>query len=345
MNSKNQKSGADRGQETMLAVSITHFGGPEVLVPVSIPIPVPGPEELLVRVQAAGVNRPDIMQRRGQYAPPPGASEIPGLEIAGEVVGLGADVKRFKVGDKVCALVPGGGYAEYCSVHYTNALPVPQGLSIVEAGALPETFFTVWVNLFQRGKLKSGETVLIHGGTSGIGTTATMLAKAFGAKVIVTVGSDEKKQACEELCSDVAINYRTQDFVEETKQATGGHGADVIVDLIGGDYVSRNYAAAAMNGRIIQIGIQHGPAKELDLRPMLTKRLTHTGSTLRSRTVAEKAEIAGDLEQHVWPLLRRGEVKPKIFRTFPLEDAARAHELMETSKHIGKIVLTTAALH
>lgn len=292
---------------------------------------------------AAGVNRPDMLQRRGLYPPPPGASAIPGLEIAGDVVASGEGMVRFKVGDKVCALVAGGGYAEYCAVHESNALPVPKNFSMVEAAALPETFFTVWTNLFQRGKLKTGETVLIHGGSSGIGTTAIMLSKAFGATVLVTAGSEEKRQACLALGADLAINYRTQDFVEETVKFTGGKGADVIVDIIAGDYVARNYKAAALNGRIVQIGVQNGPVRELNLMTMLTKRLTHTGSTLRSRSVAEKAQIAQELEQQVWPLLQQGTLKPLIFQVFRLEDAAKAHALMESGMHIGKIVLTTAA--
>jgi NADPH:quinone reductase len=332
------------GQQFMLTIDIRQPGGPEVLVPASHPIPQPAKECILIRVEAAGVNRPDVMQRRGLYPPPPDASEIPGLEIAGEVALLGEGAARFKVGEKVCALVAGGGYAEYCVVHESNALPVPQELSMVEAAALPETFFTIWTNLFQRGKLAAGETVLIHGGSSGIGTTATMLSKAFGATVLVTVGSEEKRRACLDLGADLAINYRTQDFVEETRKFTGGKGADVVVDIVAGDYVARNYRAAAQNGRIVQIGVQNGPAKELNLMPMLAKRLTHTGSTLRSRSIAEKAQIAQELEQHVWPLLQQGKLKPLIFRTFRLEEAAEAHALMEAGTHIGKIVLTTAAM-
>ncbi|MGH8684078.1 MAG: NAD(P)H-quinone oxidoreductase [Nitrosospira sp.] len=333
------------GQQTMLAIDIRHPGAPDVLVPAPHPVPQPGRGYILVRVEAAGVNRPDILQRRGLYPPPAGASEIPGLEIAGEVVALGEDAGRYDVGDKVCALVAGGGYAEYCIVHESNALLVPQSLSMIEAGALPETFFTVWVNVFQRGKLTTGETVLIHGGSSGIGTAATMLAKAFGATALVTVGTEEKRQACLALGADLAINYRTQDFVEETRKFTGGKGVDVVVDLIAGDYVARNYEAAALNGRIIQIGIQNGAARELNLMTMLTKRLTHTGSTLRSRSVLEKAQIALELEQQVWPLLLQGKLKPQIFKVFRLEDAAKAHALMESGIHIGKIVLTTAADH
>ena len=324
----------------MVAIEITQPGGPEVLVPVNRPTPMPTAGEILVKVTAAGVNRPDVMQRRGQYAPPPGASDIPGLEIAGVVVAVAADVSRFKIGDKVCGLIAGGGYAQYCIIHETNALLIPPNLTEIEAAALPETFFTVWTNLFQRGHFTAGETVLIHGGSSGIGTTAILLSKAFGAKmVIVTVGSEEKRQACLALGADIAINYHTEDFVAETKRVTAGKGADVIVDLIAGDYVARNYEAAAMNGRIVQIGTQNGNAKDLNLMLMLLKRLTHTGSTLRSRTVAEKALIAKELEQLVWPLLGSGKMKPQIFRTFPLKNAAKAHELMESSTHIGKIVL------
>ncbi|MBA2660171.1 MAG: NAD(P)H-quinone oxidoreductase [Nitrosospira sp.] len=326
-------------------MEISQPGAPEVLYPASQPVPEPGEGNILIRVEAAGVNRPDILQRRGLYPPPPGVSSIPGLEISGEVVHLGKGAARFIVGDRVCALVAGGGYAEYCVVHESSALPVPRGLSMVEAAALPETFFTVWANVFQRGKLKAGETVLIHGGSSGIGSAATMLAKAFGAIVLVTVGSEEKREACLELGADFAINYHTQDFVEETKKFTGGKGADVIVDIVAGDYVARNYTAAAENGRIVQIGVQNGPAKELNLLTMLTKRLTHTGSTLRSRSVPEKAHIAQELEQHVWPLLHQGKLRPRIFRVFRLEEAAKAHALMESGMHIGKIVLTTAAMN
>jgi putative PIG3 family NAD(P)H quinone oxidoreductase len=331
-------------EQTMLAIDIRNPGGPEVLMCALHPVPQPASGEILIKVEAAGVNRPDILQRRGLYPPPPGASEIPGLEIAGEIVALGKGTVRFQIGDKVCALVAGGGYAEYCTVHESNALPGPQGLSMIEAAALPETFFTVWTNLFQRGKLKAGETVLIHGGTSGIGTTATMLAKAFGATVLVTAGSEEKRQACLALGADLAINYHTHDFVAETEKFTAGAGVDVVVDIIAGDYVARNYKAAALNGRIVQIGVQNGPAKDLNLMAMLKKRLTHTGSTLRSRSVLEKAQIARELEQQVWPLLNEGKLKPLIFRTFRLEDAADAHALMESGAHIGKLVLTTAAM-
>lgn len=324
----------------MKVIEISQPGEPEVLKLAERPIPTLAPGEILVKVAASGVNRPDVMQRRGQYAPPPGASDIPGLEIAGEVVAVGVGVQRFAPGDRVCALIAGGGYAQYCPVHESNALPVPTGFSMIEAAAIPETFFTVWVNVFQRGHLQAGETVLIHGGTSGIGTVATMLAKAFHARVITTVGSEEKRLASLALGADVAINYRSEDFVEQTKCATNGKGADVIVDLIAGDYVAKNYQAAAMDGRIVQIGIQHGVTKELNLMPLLLKRLTHTGSTLRARSVEDKAQIATELELKVWPLLERGTLKPQIFKTFPLEQAAQAHTLMESSAHIGKIVLT-----
>jgi NADPH2:quinone reductase len=324
----------------MTAIAIRAPGAPDVLVPEQRPMPVPGPGEVLVKVAAAGVNRPDVMQRTGLYPPPKGASDIPGLEIAGEVVGLGRGATRFKLGDKVTALVAGGGYAQYCPVHETNALPVPPVLSLTEAGAIPETFFTVWHNVFERGKLKGGETLLVHGGSSGIGTTAIMLAKANDARVIVTAGSKEKCDACLALGADRAINYRTEDFVAATKQATDGKGADVILDMVGGDYIERNYEAAAIDGRIVQIAFQGSSNATVNFLRIMLKRLTHTGSTLRSRSVAEKAAIAAAIEQHVWPLIAAGRVKPVIHRTFPLAEAATAHALMESSSHIGKIVLT-----
>jgi NADPH2:quinone reductase len=325
---------------SMKVIEISHPGEPEVLKPTTRPVPVPAVGEVLLKVAAAGVNRPDVSQRRGKYPPPAGASDIPGLEVAGEVVALGEGVKKLKIGDSVCALIAGGGYAQYCTVHESNTLPVPVGFSMIEAAALPETFFTVWVNVFQRGHLKAGETMLIHGGTSGIGTVATMLAKAFCVKVITTVGSEEKRQASLALGADVSINYRTQDFVAETLSATHNKGANVVVDMIGGDYVAKNYEAAAMDGRIVQIGTQNGVIKELNLRLMMVKRLLHTGSVLRPRSVEDKAAIAKDLYEKVWPLLAKGTLKPQIYKTFPLEQAAEAHALMESSSHIGKIVLT-----
>jgi NADPH:quinone reductase len=325
----------------MTAIAIREPGGPDVLVPQTRPVPAAGAGEVLVRVAAAGVNRPDVMQRQGLYPPPPGASEIPGLEIAGEVVALGNGATRFKPGDQITALVAGGGYAQFCPVHETNALPVPRGLSLVEAAAIPETFFTVWHNVFERGALKSGESLLIHGGSSGIGTTAIQLAKAFGARVITTAGSAEKCQACVRLGADRAVNYRSEDFVAATKEATGGKGADLILDMVGGDYIERNYEAAAVEGRIVQIAFQGSPRANVDFRRLMLKRLVHTGSTLRARSVADKAAIARGIEQKVWPLIAAGRVKPVIFRTFPLTQASAAHSLMETSTHIGKIVLTT----
>jgi NADPH2:quinone reductase len=324
----------------MTAIAIRTPGGPEVLIPEQRPVPSPGPGEILVKVTAAGVNRPDVMQRMGLYPPPPGASEIPGLEIAGEVVATDGAVSRWKRGDRVTALVAGGGYAQYCPVHETNALPIPNELSDVEAAAIPETFFTVWHNVFERGALKRGETLLIHGGSSGIGTTAIQLAKAFGAKVVTTAGSPEKCEACRKLGADVAVNYRTEDFVAITKEATGRKGAELIVDMVGGDYIERNYEAAAVEGRIVQIAFQGSAKTTVDFRRIMLKRLTHTGSTLRARSVADKAAIARAVEANVWPLIAAGKVKPVIHQTFPLADAAAAHALMESSTHIGKIVLT-----
>jgi NADPH2:quinone reductase len=325
----------------MTAIGIRAPGGPEVLVPERRPLPAPGQGEILVKVAAAGVNRPDVMQRQGLYPPPTGAPDIPGLEVAGQVATVGPGVTRWKVGDSVCALVAGGGYAEYCIAHESHALPVPPGLSMVEAAAVPETFFTVWSNVFERARLRSGESILVHGGSSGIGTTAIQLAKAFGAHVIATAGSDEKCAACVKLGADHAVNYKTQDFVAVAKQATTGKGADVIVDIVGGDYIERNYEAAAMDGRVLQIAFQGSSKATVDFRRVMLKRLTHTGSTLRSRPVAEKAAIARAVEQNVWPLIAAGRVKPVIYRTFPLAEAAAAHALMESSAHIGKIVLTT----
>ncbi len=326
--------------DTMTAIGIAAPGGPEVLKPETRPVPKPGAGEILVKVKAAGVNRPDVMQRQGRYPPPPGAPDIPGLEIAGEIVAIGQGGTRHKLGDRVCALVPGGGYAEYCAVHETNALPIPDGVSFVEAAGIPETYFTVWTNVFERGGLKAGETFLVHGGTSGIGTTAIMLAKAFGASVMATAGSDDKCAACKKLGADHAFNYQTQDFVAETRTATAGKGVDLILDMVGGDYAARNHDAASVGGRIVQIAVQAGPKATVDLSRIMLKRLTHTGSTLRARPVADKALIAEALSKNVWPLLAQGRCKPVVHATFPLAEAAKAHALMETSQHIGKIVLT-----
>ena len=324
----------------MTAIEITRPGGPAVLVPARRPVPAPAQGEILVKAAAAGVNRPDILQRTGNYAPPPGASDIPGLEVAGEVVAVGPGVARYRVADAVCALVPGGGYAEYCVAHESHALPIPAGLSLVEAAAIPETFFTVWTNVFERGGLKAGETLLVHGGASGIGTTAIMLGAAFGAKVIVTAGSAEKCAASLKLGASHAIDYKQQDFVADVLAATAGKGADVILDMVGGPYTPRNLDAAARDGRIVQIAFLQGGDVQVSLMKIMQKRLTLTGSTLRPRSVAEKASIARALEAQVWPLLAAGRCKPVIDSTFPLAQAARAHARMETSAHFGKIVLT-----
>jgi putative PIG3 family NAD(P)H quinone oxidoreductase len=325
---------------TMTAIVIRAPGAPEVLVPEQRPVRQPGEGEVLVKVAAAGVNRPDVMQRQGHYPPPKGATDIPGLEIAGEVVALGAGVTRWKVGDRVMALVVGGGYAEYCPAHESACLPIPTGLSMTDAAAIPETFFTVYHNVFERGGLKAGETLLVHGGSSGIGTAAIQLAHAKGARVITTAGSAEKCEACRTLGADLAINYKTEDFVAATKAATGGKGADVILDMVGGDYIERNYEAAGVGGRIVQIGFQGSPRATVDFRRIMLKRLTHTGSVLRSRPVADKGAIARGVEQHVLPLIVAGKVRPVMDSTFPLAQAAAAHARMEASTHIGKIVLT-----
>ncbi|MFC0217392.1 NAD(P)H-quinone oxidoreductase [Pseudochelatococcus lubricantis] len=323
-------------------IGISEPGGPDVLRPETRPVPRPAAGEVLVRVHAAGVNRPDVVQRQGHYPPPPGASDIPGLEIAGEVVaaGEGADVPA--PGSRVTALVTGGGYAEYCLADAALALPVPDGLDFVTAAAVPETYFTVWSNVFDRGALKPGETLLVHGGTSGIGTTAIQLGKAFGARVLTTAGSAEKCAACMRLGADAAINYREEDFVAAVKAATAGRGADVILDMVGGSYIPRNYQAAAQDGRIVQIAFMQGSKVEVDFMRLMLKRLTHTGSTLRSRPLDEKASIALSLRQHVWPLLAEGRCLPVVHKTFPLTEAAAAHALMETGEHIGKIVLRVA---
>src|SRR4029079_14593637 len=306
---------------TMTAIGIRAAGGPQMLEPQQRPVPKPGAGEILVKVEAAGVNRPDVMQRQGLYPPPPGAPDIPGLEIAGEVVALGDGVRRWKLGDKVMSLVVGGGYAEYCAAHEDHALPLRK-LSGVEGGGIPETFFTVWHNVFERGGLKKGETLLVHGGSSGIGTTAIQLAKNFGARVIATAGSDDKCEACRKLGAEVAINYKTQDFVAETKKATNDTGADVILDMVGGDYIPRNYEAAAGEGRIVQIAFQRDPKTTVDFRRIMLKRLHHTGSTLRSRSVPDKGAIARAVETNALPLIAAGKVKPVHYKTFPLDAPA-----------------------
>lgn len=324
----------------MTVIGISKPGGPEVLLPETRPVPVPGQGEILVKVKAAGVNRPDVAQRSGSYPPPPGASDLPGLEISGEVVAVGPGATRHKVGDTVMSLVAGGGYAQYCIAQDGQAMAVPPSLSIEEAGALPETLMTVWHNVFERGALQKGETLLIHGGSSGIGTMAIQLAKAFGAKVIVTVGSQDKAEACLKLGADRAINYKSEDFVAEVKAATDGAGANVILDMVGGDYIDRNYDAAAVEGRIVQIAFLAGaPKASANFAKLMVKRLHHTGSTLRPRSNADKAAMVAAIEAKVMPLLREGRVKPLMDSTFPLEKAADAHRRMETSAHIGKIVL------
>ena len=324
----------------MTVIGISKPGGPEVLLPETRPVPAPGAGELLVKVAAAGVNRPDVAQRSGSYPPPPGASDLPGLEIAGEVVADGPATTPHKIGDKVMSLVAGGGYAEYCIAPDAQAISVPDALSIIEAGATPETLMTVWHNVFERGKLQAGETMLIHGGSSGIGTMAIQLAKAFGAKVIVTVGSQDKADACLKLGADHAINYKTQDFVAVSRDLTGGNGPNLIIDMVGGDYIEKNYDAAAMDGRIVQIAFLGGPKATVNFAKLMTKRLVHTGSTLRPRSLADKAAMVSAIEANVMPLIRAGKVKPLIDSTFPLSGAADAHRRMETSQHVGKIVLT-----
>jgi putative PIG3 family NAD(P)H quinone oxidoreductase len=323
----------------MTVIGISKPGGPEVLLPETRTVPAPGPDEILVKVMAAGVNRPDVAQRSGAYPPPPGASDLPGLEIAGEVVALGAGSHRHKLGDRVMSLVAGGGYAQYCIAQDAQAMAVPSSLSILEAGATPETLMTVWHNVFERGRLAPGETILIHGGSSGIGTMAIQLAKAFGSKVIVTVGSKDKADACLKLGADHAINYKTDDFVAVAKSMTSGNGPEVILDMVGGDYVERNYEAAAADGRIVQIATLGGAKVTVNIARLMVKRLHHTGSTLRPRSNADKAAMVAAIEAKVMPLLREGRVKPLMDSTFPLEKAADAHRRMESSEHIGKIVL------
>jgi len=327
----------------MKAVEITEFGPPDVLKIVERPDPFPAAGEILIDVAAAGVNRPDVIQRLGKYPPPPGASDIPGLEVAGTVAALGADVRGWSVGDPICALVAGGGYAERAAVPHEQCLPIPNGLTAIQAAGIPETFFTVWTNVFQRGRLKAGETILIHGGTSGIGTTAIQLAKAFGARVFATAGSDAKCDATRKLGAEHAFNYKTQDWVAEGKRVTDGRGVNLILDIVGGDYMGRNLDLLSIEGRLLQIAFLRSPKAELDFSVMMRKRAWITGSTLRPRTPEEKGVIARDLLAQVWPLLEKGTVAPVIHKVFPFADAAAAHRMMEESTHIGKLVLDVRA--
>jgi NADPH2:quinone reductase len=324
----------------MKAVEITKPGEPEVLVPGERPQPKPGPGEILVKVAAAGVNRPDVLQRKGNYPVPPGASDIPGLEIAGEVVECGSGAKLWKPGDKVCALVAGGGYAEYCTAPEGQALPIPKGFSATEAASLPETFFTVWSNVYDRGRLQAGETLLVQGGSSGIGVTAIQIAAALGNPVFATAGSDEKCAACVRLGATKAFNYKTEDWSTALRAATNGKGVNVILDMVGGDYVPKELKCLADDGRLVFIAFLRGAKTELDINELMRRRLVVTGSTLRPRPVEFKAAIAKRLKEVVWPLLEAGRIKPEIFKTFPLAEAREAHHLMESSQHIGKLVLT-----
>jgi NADPH:quinone reductase len=331
----------------MTCVEIAAPGGAEVLRVATRPIPRPGPGEVLIKVAAAGVNRPDVLQRQGRYDPPPGASDLPGLEAAGEIVAVGPDaggsgVHGWSVGDAVCALLAGGGYAEYCLAPAPQLLPVPAGLSLIEAAGLPETVFTVWTNVFERGALQPGESLLVHGGAGGIGSTAVQLAKAFGARVFSTAGSDDKCRAVEALGAELCVNHRAADFVAEIKAATGGRGVDVVLDMVGGDYVARNIDLLAADGRHVSIAFLNGPKATLNLFPVMTKRLTLTGSTLRARPVAEKGRLAAAVREKVWPLIDSGAFRPPVHATFPLTQAVEAHRLMESSAHIGKIILTMA---
>jgi NADPH2:quinone reductase len=325
----------------MKAVIITQAGAPEVLQIADRPVPAFTADEVLVKVEAAGINRPDVMQRQGKYAPPAGApQDIPGLEIAGTITAVGANITNWKVGDKVCALVTGGGYAEYCSVPAGQCLPIPDNLTFIEAASLPETFVTVWSNVFDRGQLQPGESLLIHGGSSGIGVAGIQMAKALGSKVYVTAGSEEKCEACIKLGADVAINYQTTDFVSAVNDLTGGKGVNVILDMIGGDYASRNVNVLSADGRLVMINVMGGKSAQVDLSIVMHKRLTITGSTLRNRSVEFKSAIAASLQKKIWPLLASEAIKPVVYITFPAQQAAAAHSLMESSKHIGKIVLT-----
>jgi putative PIG3 family NAD(P)H quinone oxidoreductase len=325
--------------ERMTAIKITEPGGPEKLAPTRRLVPQPAPGEVLIKVATAGVNRPDCLQRQGGYPPPPGASDIPGLEVAGTIAALGEGVTDWKIGDAVCALLTGGGYAEYCVAPAPQCLPVPAGLTLQQAAALPETFFTVWSNVFDRARLQPGESLLVHGGTSGIGTTAIQLARALGSRVFTTVGGSEKVQPCLDLGAERVINYREEDFVQVIKEVTNNKGVDVILDMVGGDYVQRNLSALAVEGRLVFIAFLRGAKVELNLAPVMMKRLTITGSTLRARPVAHKAPIAKALLETVWPLLASGAIRPIIDRVFPLTEAAAAHALMESNRHVGKLLL------
>jgi putative PIG3 family NAD(P)H quinone oxidoreductase len=324
----------------MTAIEIREPGEPDVLVPVERPRPVAATGEVLIKVAAAGVNRPDVMQRRGKYPPPPGASDIPGLEIAGTIETIGPDVTGWRVGDAVCALVSGGGYAEYCVAPSPQCLPLPRGFEMTAAAAIPETFFTVWTNVFERGRLEAGESILIHGGSSGIGTTAIQLARARGARVFATAGSPAKCAACERIGAEHAIDYHQADFVAAVRALTGGRGVDVVLDMVGGDYFPRNIESLAMEGRLVEIATQRGAKAEINIMTIMQRRLTITGSTLRPRSVAEKGAVAAAVHQHVWPLLESGAVKPIVYATFPLQRASEAHRVMEAGEHIGKLVLT-----
>jgi putative PIG3 family NAD(P)H quinone oxidoreductase len=323
----------------MVAIEIARPGGPEALVPTERPVPKPGPRDVLIRVAAAGVNRPDLMQREGKYPPPPGASDLPGLEVAGTITECGEQVERWRAGDQVCALLAGGGYAEYCLAPDLQCLPVPRGLDLVSAAGIPETFFTVWMNVFDRGRLRAGETFLVHGGASGIGTTAIQLAHAFGARVYTTAGSDEKCDACEKLGALRAFNYKRDDFSAELMTLTGGRGIDVILDMVGAEYFARNLDLLALEGRLLQIAVLRGSKAEINLAKVLRQRLTITGSTLRARTVQEKGAIASAIERAVWPLIESGKVAPVIYAVVPLNNAAEAHRIMESGAHIGKVIL------
>lgn len=324
----------------MIAIEIREPGGPDVLTPVERPMPVPAAGEILIKVTAAGVNRPDLMQRQGKYPPPPGASDIPGLEIAGAVTQVGPGVSSWRPGDLACALVSGGGYAEYCAAPVEQCLPIPRGLDLLQAAAVPETAFTVWTNMVERGRLAAGESVLVHGGTSGIGTTAIQLARAMGARVFATAGSAEKCAACVSFGAERAFNYREVDFVEATREATGGRGVDLVLDIVGGDYFQRNLEVLGMDGRLVLIGQIGGHRSQISTTPIFRKRLTVTGSILRARSVGEKGVIARAVQQHVWPLLESGDIRVLIHAAYPLAQASEAHRVMEDGQHIAKLVLT-----